>query len=244
MGEGGSNWCYISSGTWSLMGVELSEPLINDKSLKYNYTNEGGIGGTIRFLKNIMGLWLVQQCRRQWMSEGRNLGYAELTDMARQAAPLRSLVDPDHAPFLSPGDMPGKIAEFCRTTSQPIPQDPGAFVRTCLESLALTYRRTLEGLEEMLGRRIDVIHIVGGGTQNTLLNQMTADACGRVVVAGPIEATSIGNILVQAMAVGDIRSIDEARAIVKRSFPVTRYEPGPSAAWDEAYARYLRLRAE
>lgn len=240
-GPDSGNWCYISSGTWSLMGVELAEPLINAKSLSYNYTNEGGVGGSIRFLKNIMGLWLVQECRRYWLSRGEDLNYAELTRLASEARPLAAVVDPDHKPFLTPGEMPAKIAAFCDRTGQPRPQSKGEFVRTCLESLALTYRRTVEGLEDILGRKIDVIHIVGGGTQNELLNQMAADACNRPVIAGPIEATSIGNILVQAMATGEIKSLADARAIVRASFPVRRYEPQNRAPWDEAYARYQKM---
>jgi rhamnulokinase len=234
----GHDWCYISSGTWSLMGVELPEPVINEKSLKRNYTNEGGVGGSIRFLKNIMGLWLVQECRRQWVKEGYEHSYAELTQMAAQSRPLAALIDPDHGPFLSPGDMPGKIERFCENTAQKKPAARGEFVRTCLESLALTYRKTLEGLEEVLGRKIAVIHIVGGGSQNELLNQMTADACGRTVIAGPVEATGIGNVLVQAMAVGQVKSLADARAIVRASFPVKRYEPKDAAKWDQAYARF------
>ncbi len=234
----GNNWCYISSGTWSLMGVELDEPIINDKSSQYNYTNEGGVGGSIRFLKNIMGLWLVQECRRYWLAQGEDLGYAELTRMAQEAPDLVSLIDPDHGPFLTPGQMPEKIATFCRATNQPVPADKGQFIRCCLDSLALTYRKTLEGLEDILGRRIDTIHIVGGGTQNELLNQMTADATGRTVIAGPVEATGIGNVLVQAMAIGAIGSLADARAIVRNSFPVKRYDPRDTARWDDAYVRY------
>jgi rhamnulokinase len=241
--SGGADWCYISSGTWSLMGVELPEPLINDKSLKYNYTNEGGVGGTIRFLKNIMGLWLVQECRRQFVRDGKDYGYAELTKMAAESEPLAALIDPDHAPFASPGDMPRKIEAFCRQTGQTPPASIGATVRTCLDSLALTYRKTLEGLEDILGRRINTIHIVGGGTQNELLTQMTADGCGRTVIAGPVEATAIGNILVQAMATGDVKSLTDARQIVRNSFHVKRYEPRETAKWDEAYARYRALGA-
>lgn len=223
--EGGDDWCYISSGTWSLMGVELPEPIINEKSARYNYTNEGGIGGSIRFLKNIMGLWLVQECRRQWHRDGHDLSYTEITKMAASAKPFTAIIDPDHRPFLSPGQMPQKIDEFCRQTHQETPSTRGEHVRTCLESLALTYRKTVEGLEDILGRKIKVIHIVGGGTQNELLNQMTADACARPVVTGPIEATAIGNILCQAMAIGAIKSLQEARSIVRSSFPVKRYTP-------------------
>ena len=237
----GADWCYISSGTWSLMGVEIPQPIINAKSLGYNYTNEGGVGGTIRFLKNIMGLWLVQECRRQFQRDGYDHSYAELAQMAERSQPLAALIDPDHAPFLSPGEMPRKIVDFCRQTSQRPPESRDEFIRTCLDSLALTYRKTLEGLEDVLGRRISVIHVVGGGSQHELLNQMTADACNRPVVAGPVEATAIGNILVQAMATGDVRSLAEARRIVLGSFDVSRYEPRHTKEWDAAYARYREL---
>jgi sugar (pentulose or hexulose) kinase len=235
------DWCYISSGTWSLMGVELPEPLINDKSLKYNYTNEGGVGGTIRFLKNIAGLWPVQECRRYWKRAGQDLNYTELTQMAARAAPLTRILNLDSKPFLLPGEMPLKIEQFCQETWQPLPTAPGEYVRACLDSLALTYRRTLDGLEDILGRKIAVIHIVGGGCQNELLNQMTADACNRPVIAGPIEATGIGNILVQAMATGDVKSLRDARAIVRKSFDVKRYEPREAKMWDEAYGRFKAL---
>ena len=237
----GADWCYISSGTWSLMGVELNQPVINEKSLRYNYTNEGGVGGTIRFLKNIMGLWLVQECRRQWVKDGHDHSYAELKEMAARTKPFAMVIDPDHKPFLSPGDMPGKIERFCRDTKQRTPTTRGEFVRVCLEGLALTYRKTLEGLEDVLGRKITRIHVVGGGSQNDLLNQMTADACEREVVAGPVEATAIGNILVQAMAVGDIRSLAEARQVVCASFDVKKYQPQQPKPWNEAYARYREV---
>ncbi len=237
----GSNWCYISSGTWSLMGVELDEPIINAKALKYDYTNEIGVGGKVRFLKNIMGLWLVQECRRHWQRQGSDHNYAELTAMAESAEPFVAYVNPDHGPFFAPGNMVGKIDEFCGQTGQAAPQSRGEYVRSSLEGLALTYRRTLDGLEDILGRRIDVIHIVGGGTQNQLLNQMTADACGRTVVAGPIEATSIGNILVQAMAIGRVRTLADARAIVRGSFDVKTYEPRSMAEWDKAHERFSEI---
>ncbi len=239
--QGGDDWCYISSGTWSLMGVEIDEPIINDKALSYNYTNEGGVGGKIRFLKNIMGLWLVQECRRHWLKEGYDHSYAELTQMASRAKGLESIISLDYAPFVSPGEMPHKIERFCRETGQQPPLNRGEFVRACLDGLALTYRQTLEGLEDVLGRRISVIHILGGGSQNMLLNQMTADACNRTVVAGPIEATAIGNILVQAMATGDVKSLDAAGGIVRQSFDVKRYEPADPRRWDSAYEKYKRI---
>ncbi len=239
--DGEADWCYISSGTWSLMGVELDEPIINDKALSYNYTNEGGVGGKIRFLKNIMGLWLVQECRRHWQKEGYDHNYTELTQMASRSRGLESLISLDYEPFVSPGEMPLKIERFCRDTGQRPPVMRGEFVRACLDGLALTYRQTLEGLEDVLGRRISVIHILGGGSQNTLLNQMTADACNRTVIAGPVEATAIGNILVQGIATGDVSSISEARSIVRRSFEVIPYEPKQPKRWDAAYAKYLQI---
>ena len=236
-----ADWCYISSGTWSLMGVEIDKPIINDKALRYNYTNEGGVGGKIRFLKNIMGLWLVQECRRHWLKGGYEHTYAELTQMAARSRPFGPVFDPDHKPLGLPGEMPVKIDRFCAQTGQEPPASRGESIRACLESLALTYRRTIEGLEDVLGRKIAVIHIVGGGTQNELLNQMTADACARPVIAGPVEATAIGNILVQAMATGDVKNLDEARAIVRASFDVKRYEPADTKRWDDAYGRYQQV---
>jgi rhamnulokinase len=188
-----------------------------------------------------MGLWLVQECRRHFKKEGYEHTYAELTQMAGRAKGFSALIDPDHTPFLSPGDMPQKIDRFCEQTRQPKPSNRGDYVRTCLDSLALTYRRTLEGLEDVLGRRIKTIHIVGGGTQNELLSQMTADACNRAVVAGPVEATAIGNILVQAMATGDVKTLAHARGVIRNSFEVKRHEPRPDRKWDEAYARYREV---
>ncbi len=232
------NWCYISSGTWSLMGVELDLPIINAKTRQYNYTNEGGYGGTIRFLKNIMGMWLIQECRRHFIKQGYEHSYAELAQMATDCEPFKVLVDPDYAPFASPGDMPEKIDQYCQETGQTLPTSRGAYIRACVDSLALKYRQTLEGLEDILGYSIDTIHIVGGGTQNELLNQSTANVCKKKVVAGPIEATAIGNILVQAMATGVIANIAEARKVVQNSFPVQHYEPQPSDV-DAVYSRFL-----
>jgi rhamnulokinase len=237
-------WCYISSGTWSLMGVEIGEPIINAKSLGYNYTNEGGVGGKIRFLKNIMGLWLVQECRRHFAREGYEHSYSELTQMAARAKGFGAVIDPEYTPFVSPGEMPVKIEQFCKETKQRPPHTRGDFIRTCLESLALTYRKTLDGLEDVLGKKVGVIHIVGGGCQNELLNQMTADACQRPVVAGPIEATAAGNILVQAMATGEVKSLSDARTIVRNSFDVKRYEPKPDKKWDAAYEKYRQISAK
>jgi rhamnulokinase len=239
-----ADFAYISSGTWSLMGAELAEPIINADSLAYNFTNEGGVGGTFRFLKNIMGLWLVQESRRTWASQGEPLTYDDLTQMAAEAQPLRAIVDPDDGDFLKPGDMPARIRAFCKRTGQPVPESKGAIVRCALESLALKYRWTLERLEEMLGRRLEPIHIIGGGTQNRLLNQLAADATSRRVVTGPIEATAIGNVLVQMMALGHVASLAEGRRIVCGSFDVETYEPQGGDDWEEAYGRFLELTEE
>ncbi len=237
----GEDFVYISSGTWSLMGTELEEPAIGEKSLAYSFTNEGGVGNTFRFLKNITGLWLLQECRRTWARRGESFSYEALTEMATQADPFRSAVDPDCGEFLKPGDMPARIRAFCRETDQPVPQSKGAVVRCVLESLALKYRWVLECLEDILGRHLEPVHIVGGGTQNRLLNQFAADATGRQVVTGPVEATAVGNVIAQAMALGRIESLAEGRRIVRNAFDVGTYEPDGGAAWDEAYGRFLEI---
>jgi rhamnulokinase len=235
------DWCYLSSGTWSLLGVEVPHPVINAETMRYNFTNEGGVAGTTRLLKNIMGLWLVQESRRTWARAGREMTYEELTARAQAAPPFSCLVDPDDSTFLAPGDMPGRLAAFCTRTGQAPPRDEGAFVRCCLESLALKYRWTIDRLESILGTAIKVIHVVGGGTKNTLLCQFTADACGRPVHAGPVEATAIGNILMQALGCKRLGSIAELRAVVARSFPVAVYEPRDSAAWTDPAGRFGEL---
>lgn len=238
-----SDWCYISSGTWSLMGVELASPVVSDKCLALNFTNEGGVGGTTRLLKNICGLWLVQECRRVWKQEGKNYSWDELTQAAAASRPLVSLIDTGDASFHAPKDMPEAIRSFCGKSRQTVPESPGQIIRCALESLALTYRRTLEALEELVDGRIETIHVVGGGTQNRQLCQMTADACKRRVVAGPVEATAIGNVMMQAIAAGEVSSIAQAREIVRQSFPVEEYQPNDSAAWDEAYTRFVKTLA-
>lgn len=237
----GASWAYISSGTWSLMGAELPAPMLNEKALLYNFTNEGGVGGTIRFLKNIMGLWLVQECRRAWERAGMNYGYEDLTRMAEAAPPFVSLVNPDDDAFLLPPSMPDALVAYCRKTGQPPPTEPGAIVRCALESLALRYRWVLDRMEEMLAKRLDVIHVVGGGSQNGLLCQLTANACNRPVAAGPVEATAIGNVLVQAIGLGLLTSLAEGREVVRRSFNVTSYEPCSADRWNEPYQRFLQL---
>jgi rhamnulokinase len=238
----GSDFAWLSSGTWSIMGVESPVPVINDQTLAFNMTNEGGAGGMMRFSKNIMGLWLVQECRRTWARLGEDLSYEELTRMAAAAPPLQSLVDPDAPDFLKPGDMPARILAFCARTHQPAPAGKGEMVRCILESLALKYRNVLEYLQKVLGCQLGVIHIVGGGTQNHLLSQFSADATGRQVITGPVEATATGNLLMQALALGHIRSLAEGRELVRRSFTLETFEPSSTrAAWDEAYERMLAL---
>ncbi|HHY97531.1 MAG TPA: rhamnulokinase [Firmicutes bacterium] len=237
------NYAYISSGTWSLMGVETKKPYLGEHVAQFNFTNEGGVGGTFRFLKNIMGLWLIQRCRKEWQKEGEALSYDALTHLAGQAKPLVSFVDPDDDSFLNPPSMPAAIQDFCKRTGQLVPETRGAILRCALESLALRYRMTLEQLEIITGRHIDTIYIVGGGSKNHLLNQYTADATGRIVIAGPAEATAIGNLLVQAMALGEVKDMTEIRQIIRASFQLEEFEPREEArgAWEEAYARFKIL---
>lgn len=238
---GTANWAYISSGTWSLMGLELPQPVLTPRALEYNVTNEGGIDGTYRLLKNIMGLWLVQECRRSFERAGKALSYAELAHFAAESAPFGSLVDPDAATFLAPSDMPAEIRRWCQARGQRAPESEGQFIRCALESLALKYRMVLGWLEELAGARVEVIHIVGGGSQNELLNQFTANACGRPVVAGPIEATALGNVLVQARTSGALTTLSEMRSIVRASSVLKHYEPCEQPAWGEAYGRFCEL---
>lgn len=233
------NTAFLSSGTWSLLGTELREPIMTSRAQALNFTNEGGVCGTTRLLKNIAGLWLLQSCRRHWKSQGRDLGYDELVaGAADERSAFRSLIDPDYPPFVNPTDMPAAIASYCRMTGQPEPESPTAFVRTILESLAFKYRAVLESLEELTGHRFDEIRIVGGGARNRLLQQWTADATGRPVTSGPVEATALGNIGVQMMATGAVGSLAEARAVIDRSFPVERFEPLAADRWDAEYKRF------
>jgi len=219
----GDDWCYISSGTWSLMGVELDAPVIDDRSLALNFTNEVGAGGKIRLLKNIAGLWVLQECRRAWALAGREYSYDELSKLAAEAEPAEVSIDPDA--FQEPGRMPERIAEYCAAQGHKAPDQPGGMARLILESLAATYRRVLDNLETLIGRRINRVHIVGGGSRNRLLNQLAANAMGRTVVAGPTEATAAGNVLVQAIGAGLVSGSAEAREIVRRSFPLRTFEP-------------------
>ena len=236
----GEDIAYISSGTWSLVGIESPEPIINQKSLTHNFTNEGGVGNRVRFLKNVMGLWLLQECRRAWARE-QDHSYEQLVQEAEHAPHFRSLIDPDCLDFLTPPDMTRAIADFCTCTSQPVPETRGQYVRCVLESLAFAYRRTLDQVQDVTDRRAERIHIIGGGTNNALLCQMTAHACGVPVYAGPSEATAVGNLLVQAMAFGRISSLEELRQVVRDSFGMAVYEPQECSEWEEPFARFLEL---
>jgi rhamnulokinase len=231
---------FLSSGTWSLLGTELPAPVLSAKARDLNFTNEGGVCGTIRFLKNITGMWLLQSCRRAWKSAS---GHAEYADLLAAAGDDRlafvSLIDPDHPAFLNPPDMPAAIAAFCRQTGQPEPASRPAFVRAILESLALKYRITLDCLENLTGQKITELRIVGGGSRNALLNQFTADATGRTVAAGPSEATALGNIAMQMLATGAASSLAEARQVIERSFPVERFVPTASDRWEVPYRRMV-----
>jgi rhamnulokinase len=240
---GGAGWAYISSGTWSLVGVECAAPRLSPAALAANVTNEGGVGGTWRVLKNVLGLWLVQQCRRSFAARGGPDDYAALVGLAAAAPPRRALVEPDDPRFLNPADMPAALRAFCRDTGQPGPDTEGALVRCCLESLALKYAAVLAQLEAVTGMVIEVVHILGGGARNALLNQLTADAGGRPVLAGPAEATALGNVLVQAWADGELGSLAELRAVVRASAAPELFlpRPDPAGAWAEARARFARL---
>ncbi len=238
---GKPNWAYLSSGTWSLMGVEMAKASLTPRALELNMTNEGGVDGTYRLLKNIMGLWLIQQCKRSFESTGKAYTYTQLEDMACKAQPLRSLVDPNDARFLSPVDMPKAMREFCRESKQPVPRNEGEFIRCANESLALKYRQVLGGLEELTGNRIEVIHIVGGGAKNKILNQFTADACQRPVLGGPVEATAMGNLLTQVRSSGELSSLAEMRQVIRQSTEVETFEPRNTTAWDAAYQRHLAI---
>jgi rhamnulokinase len=236
-----SKGVYISSGTWSLMGVERQGPVVTERALESGFTNEGGVGGTIRLLKNITGLWLVQECRRQWQREGAHYTWDELFAAAERAEPFRSLVDPDAQDFLSPPDMPAAIRDACIRSGQPAPESVGQTVRCCLESLAVRYRATLEDLEALVEHPLDAIHVVGGGSQNRLLCQLTADACERPVEAGPVEAAALGNIMVQAIANGELASVSDGRSAVGASVSLESYEPRAGGAWREGVARVRSL---
>ena len=235
-----TKWAYLSSGTWSLLGVELERPIITEQAREAGFTNEVGLGGTIRLLKNIAGLWVLQETRRAWAEGGKEYSYDDLTKLARESGPAQAHLSLDDPRFVSAGQMPEKIAAFCRETGQPVPDGPGATARVILESLALTYREMLGRLEKLTGDKIERLHIVGGGSRNELLNQLAADATGVAVIAGPVEATAIGNILIQALALGHIASPEQLRQIVAQSFPTKTYQPGTGIS-DEAWTGFQKL---
>ena len=235
---GEKDFIFISCGTWSLFGTELDTPIINEKSTRFNITNEGGVGGKISFLKNIIGLWLIQESRRQWMREGKEFSFGELEKLAASEEPFRSLIDPDAPEFAPSGNVPRRIREFCKRTGQPVPETEGQLVRCINESLALKYRMALEEIKECTGKEYPVIHMVGGGTQSALLCQLTADACKCPVYAGPIEATVYGNIAIQLMAEGVIGSLEEIRSVIKASEDIRRFEPQKPDEWEAVYRKY------
>lgn len=235
------DFLFISCGTWSLLGTELEEPIINEKSQKYNITNEGGCGNKAVFLKNMIGLWLIQESRRQWIREGKEYGFGDLEKLAKETRKLASFVDPDAPEFVPQGDIPGKIREFCKKTNQPVPETIGEIVSCINESLALKYRMALEEIEECTGKKYETIYMVGGGTQSELLCQCTANACNRRVAAGPVEATVLGNLVLQLVVSGDVGSTKEARELIARSQEIKEYEPHRGTEWEEAYARFKKL---
>lgn len=237
----GEGWAYLSSGTWSLIGVELPCPLINEEVRAHNFTNEAGYGGTTRFLKNIIGMWLLQESRREWIRQGNPIEYPEMDRQAEESEPFRSLINPNAARFMKPDDMPAKIAAYCRETGQPVPETPGQVARCVCESLALLYRRTLSQIEHLTGNKITRLHIVGGGSRSPLLNQFAASGTERTVLAGPVEATACGNVLIQALALGHVDSLATLRKVVRDSFPITEFQPQNSAEWNRAFERFQDL---
>ena len=238
---GSGSFAFCSSGTWSLFGVETDRPLLSDDVRDANFSNEGTIQGGFRPLKNIMGLWLIQECRREWIKQGRKYSWDEIVAEAQKAAPLRSIIDPDYGEFFAGGNMERKIQDYCRRTGQPVPEGVGEISRCIYESLALKYRWALERLEEIKGARIDTLNMVGGGIQNKLLNQMAADSLNRKVITGPVEGAAIGNLLTQAMALGAVKDLDDLRRVVRNSEDVSEYLPNHTPEWEGAYQRLLKL---
>jgi rhamnulokinase len=237
----GEHWAFLSSGTWSLLGVELLAPRLEADCMAANYTNELGHEGTVRFLRNILGLWILQETRREMIQQGGNVDYADLVHAAEGAAPLKSIIDPNASEFLKPGQMIEKIQSFCQRTNQPIPQDAASLARCILESLALSYATQLDQLSKMLNQKIEVLHVVGGGSQNRLLNQFTANASALRVTAGPVEATALGNLLIQAIAAGELSSLAELRAVIRRSYSIEEFNPQEPASWSEGKGRFNKI---
>lgn len=236
----GENWAYLSSGTWSLLGIESAKPLVSGKTLEMNFTNEGGVEGTTRFLKNIMGMWLIQECKRIWDEESE-LEWQQIVDLSNAVEPFNYLINPDDAVFLNPGNMPKAIQEFCAKTNQPIPETKGEIARCVYDSLVLKYKYTIKQIESVTGNKIEKLHIIGGGANNKIMNQLTANATGIPVFAGPTEATAIGNIMLQVKALGLVKSLEEIREVVRNSFEVTEYKPLSDLDWEKAYLKFEKL---
>lgn len=236
----GGNWAYLSSGTWSLLGIESKVPQVSEKTLEMNFTNEGGVEGTTRFLKNIMGMWLIQECKRVWDEESE-MEWQEVVDLSQVATPFKCLINPDDSRFLNPGNMPKAIQEYCEETGQPVPESKGEIARCIYDSLVLKYKYTIKQIESVTGKPIEKLHIIGGGANNKMMNQLTANAIGIPVLAGPTEATATGNLLMQAKAVGAVKSLDQLREVVKNSFEVTEYKPSPKLDWEAAYKKFEAL---
>ncbi len=237
----GGNWAYLSSGTWSLLGIESPEPLVSQETLAMNFTNEGGVEGTTRFLKNIMGMWLIQECKRIW-DEEKVLEWQEIVDLCHQVEPFKCFINPDNNMFLNPGNMPLAIQQYCKDTHQQVPETKGEIARCIYDSLVLKYKFTIEQIESVTGKKIDKLHIIGGGANNKMMNQLTADAIGIPVLAGPTEATATGNLMMQAKALGVLSSLDEIREIIKNSFEITEYLPSPKLDWEAAYQNFKVLK--
>lgn len=237
----GENWAFLSSGTWSLLGIEVDKPVVNDVTYERNFSNEGAIGGRYDLLSNIMGLWIIQQLRADWERAGEKLSFPDMVKLAQEAQPFKCFINPDDKSFVAPVGMEERIRAYCERTGQEVPLTRGEVIRTAYESLALKYREAIDDLEKITGKRIDVLHIVGGGCQNLLLNRMTANAIGRKVVTGPAEGTAMGNILIQAMGEGSIKDVAQLREVVRASVDTGEYLPQDKQAWDEAYARYCRV---
>ncbi len=235
------SYAYISTGTWALMGAELDAPSVTEHSFKYDFTNEGGVCGKIRFLKNIMGLWIIQECRRQWEREGKELSFDDLEKAAWGAAPFESFIDPDYHDFATPGNMPQKIRNFCERTGQKVPQTEGEVIRCAAQSLAMKCRMVADALEDVQGKKLEAVHMLGGGIKDTMVTSFVSNATGKRVVAGPVEATSTGNAVVQLMALGKISSLTEARTIIRDSFPIKVYEPQDSDDWNAAYEKFKKI---
>ncbi len=236
----GENWAYLSSGTWSLLGIESTVPLVSEQTLEMNFTNEGGVDGTTRFLKNIMGMWLIQECKRIWDKE-QILEWSEIVDLSKDVIPFQCFINPDNQMFLNPGDMPKAIQEYCKNSNQTIPETKGEIARCIYDSLVLKYKFTIQQIETVTGKPIERLHIIGGGAHNKMMNQLTADALGIPVFAGPTEATATGNLMMQAKAVGAVNSLAEIREVIKNSFDIIEYLSSPQLDWESAYLRFKQL---